>query len=140
MKSVFKVPYRKGTLKAICLDANGNPLGQSSIASASDSLHVEITQEAAYTDSGLVFVDLTISDKDHIVESNADTTLTVDVENGELLGLGSAKPDPTLSYTGNQVQTYYGRALAVIRIQKDGKASVTVTDSNGHKYTKEICL
>ena len=140
MKAVFKIPYRKGTLKAICLDTNGNPLGQSSIVSASDNLHVEITQEAAYTDSGLVFVDLTISDNDRIVESNADALLTVDVTDGELLGLGSAKPDPTLSYTGNQVQTYYGRALAVIRVRKDRKPSITVTESNGHKYTKEICL
>lgn len=138
MKALFKVPYEKGILEAISYDASGAQIGRSVLTSASDKLHIEISAEQKYTSGELVFIDLTIADENQIIESNADTILNVEVKNGKLIGLGSAKPNPTLSYVGNKVETYYGRALAVVQIPKGETATVVVTETQGDQYTKDI--
>jgi hypothetical protein len=85
-----------------------------------------------------VYVNINVTDSNGIVESNADTKLTITVEGGELIGLGSAKPNPELSYTGNEVETYYGRSLAVIKRLNNVPITITAITADGKKYIKEI--
>ena len=53
---------------------------------------------------------------------------------GELLGLGSARPDTTESYLDERTTTFDGRAIAVIRPTAAGAITVTVT-SGGEERT-----
>ena len=56
--------------------------------------------------------------------------MRVDVSGGQLLGLGNGCPYHERSYLGNVTDTYYGEALAVIRPEKPGQITVTVSDGN----------
>jgi len=65
-----------------------------------------------------------------IVESNADTNLSVTVEGGELLAFGSANPRTAESYLSGSFTTYYGKAQAVVRAEKAGTLAITVKGEN----------
>ena len=73
----------------------------------------------------LRYVAVTLSDAQGTVECNADQKLAVVVENGELLGFGSANPRTEESYRDGCFTTYYGRALAIVR-GEDAKIKITV--------------
>ena len=72
-----------------------------------------------------------------VVEANADKKLTVTVEGGELLGFGSANPCTEEQYHTGSFTTYYGRALAIVRVQ--GNTTITVTDGK-ETYKAEIAV
>lgn len=137
-KALFKIPYIPGRLVVKTYNKQGQPMNESSLVSASPDLSVHINPEPVSETQDLIYVNLTIADKNEIVESNADTTLTVNVENGTLLGLGSAKPDPVLSYTGNQTETYYGHALAIVKATTQYPPILHVTLPDGQHFTKEL--
>jgi beta-galactosidase len=63
--------------------------------------------------------------------------LKVTVENGELLGLGSANPYVKGNYTENTTKTYFGEAMAVVRANGNGPLKVMVADKN-HSRVAEI--
>ena len=69
-----------------------------------------------------------------MVESNADTRLTVSVEGGELLALGSANPRTEERFDAGSHTTYFGHAQAVIRRGAAGSATLKVRD----RYTEEL--
>ena len=68
---------------------------------------------------------LSIVGQNGVVERNADDRLTIRVENGELLGLGSANPCTEERYDGDSCTTWYGRAQAVVRAGGAGNLTVT---------------
>lgn len=138
MKATFKLPYKAGQLTAIALDSNGKEINKSTLISADKNNVIQISAEDHHDNSLLVYVNINVTDSNGIVESNADTKLTITVEGGELIGLGSAKPNPELSYTGNEVETYYGRSLAVIKRLNNVPITITAITADGKKYSKEI--
>lgn len=73
----------------------------------------------------LVYLNVSITDKNGITESNADRKLEIHVENGELLGFGSANPRTEEKYQSGTFTTYYGMAQAIIRCNGNCKASVS---------------
>lgn len=75
-----------------------------------------------------------IAGENGVVESNADRKLTVTVEGGELLAFGSANPCTEEQYHTGSFTTYYGRALAVVRVT--GSATITVTDGKERVSTE----
>ena len=58
---------------------------------------------------------LRYTDEDGIWRPLEKHTLKVTVENGTLLGLGSANSYVRGNYTADTADTYYGEALAVVR-------------------------
>ena len=64
---------------------------------------------------GLHFVKIDLVGENGEIECNADTTLSVSVENGTLLAFGSANPATTERFADGKYRTYYGRALAVVK-------------------------
>ena len=138
MKATFKLPYKAGQLTAIALDSNDKEINKSTLISADKNNVIQISAEDHHDNSLLVYVNINVTDSNGIVESNADTKLTITVEGGELIGLGSAKPNPELSYTGNEVETYYGRSLAVIKRLNNVPITITAITADGKKYSKEI--
>lgn len=128
-KASFKTKYESGTLEAVAYDSMGKELGRYSLQSAAGEIGISVRPEEKEVSSGeIVYVDISISGENGIVESNDDRTLSVQVKNGELLAFGSANPCTTESYHTGSFTTYQGRAQAVVRVGSQGKTVIHVSD------------
>lgn len=127
-KALFKTTYTAGVLTAVSYDAAGNEIARSELKSALGALKLQVKPEETMVRAGeIVYVDIALTGENDVVESNADRILSVNVENGELLGFGSAKPNPTEQFDSGNYPTYYGRALAVVRSKEAGQMRVNVS-------------
>ena len=123
-KAIFKTKYAPGTLTAVAYGADGRELGRSSLSSATGKPHICLTPEEGGSD--IVYIPVEIVGENGVVESNADRRLRVTVTGGELLAFGSANPCTEEQYHTGTFTTYYGRALAIVRA--DRNCTITVTD------------
>lgn len=115
-KASFAVKYAPGTLEAVAFDASGCEKGRSKLTSCTVPLHIALTKCDAVPDgANLCYLDIALADANGTVESNADRLLRITVENGELLGFGSANPRTEESYQTGRFTSYYGCAQAVVR-------------------------
>lgn len=129
-KAIFETKYAPGTLKAVIYDKNGNVVGENELKSATGTIRVVPKAEISSAKPGeIAFIDVNLLGDNGVVESNADRKLKVTVENGELLGFGSANPNTPDSFLTGTYSTYYGRALAAVRCGKSGKVTFHVTDT-----------
>lgn len=110
-KAVYTVKYQPGELSVVAYDKSGNLKGQAALQSANSKLKIGIHPESekVQTDD-IVYIPIQIEDQNGIVECNSDKKLTVSVENGILLGFGSANPYTMESFLSGTYTTYYGRA------------------------------
>lgn len=135
-KAVFETKYEPGNVKAVVYDQSGNVVGENQLSSASGDAQVVPSAEAPTAKPGEVaYIDVNLLGTNGVVESNADRKLKVTVENGELLGFGSANPKTAESFVTGTYTTYYGRALAAVRCGKSGKVTFHVTDTTTGKTT-----
>lgn len=137
-RAIFKTRYAPGKLEAVAYDASGREIGRSALESAREA-KLQIAPEKRTAKPGeVVYVPVTIGDG-HNAESNADRKLTVTVKNGELLGFGSANPRTEERFDAGSYTTYYGRALAAVRVGTLGIVTVSVTDGE-RTETAEITV
>lgn len=128
-RAVFRTKYTPGTLTAIAYDAFGSETGRNSLQSATGTIGICIKPEKSSAPPGeVVYIPVTLSGENGVVESNADRRLTVTVTGGELMAFGSANPCTQESYNEGAFTTYYGRALAVIRTGNIENTVITVSD------------
>ena len=76
----------------------------------------------------LVFIPLQYTDSQGKWKPMEKHELKVSVENGTLEGLGSACAYVEGNYAQDTTKTYYGEAMAVIRVGKNGNAVIQVDD------------
>lgn len=123
----FEVEYKPGKLEALAYE-NGLVVGKDCLetvgAPVSITIEPDVTGESGKAD--LVFVTITLRDKDGNIAWEADDEVTVSVSGGKVLGTGSGKIDDTHIYTDNACHAYHGRLLAAILPEGE---SVTVTAS-----------
>ena len=135
----YRVRYEAGTLEAIVYDVQGREIGRSMLASSTGTARLTITPEVDRAACGdMVFVPVELQGENGVLESNADREVTVEVEGGELVGFGSAQPDPTDSYRSGRCRTWYGRALAVVRAGRADMLHVIVRDDAGREADAQI--
>lgn len=132
--ATFTVAYRSRPLTAIGY-RNGLETGRSTllpVGQATVALRTEGPEPTLPT-SDVRFVWIELADTDGTVDSAAADTVSVSVEGGELLGLGSAAPRTTGSFTDSTHETYHGRALAIIRLAdlEHGAHIIVTTDDHG---------
>ena len=126
-RAMFQVKYAPGTLTAVAYDAYGTETGRSELTSAKGPFQVVPRPEADKVKPGdIVYVPVTVEGSNGVVESNADQSVTIHVEGGELLAFGSANPCTEEQYHTGTCTTYYGRALAIIRAGDTGTLKITV--------------
>ena len=124
-KAMFKTKYAPGTLEAVAYDASGRETGRSNLQSATGRRLLAVKPEEERIQVGdIVYVDIAVTGENGVVESNADAKLTVTVENGALLGFGSANPCTEESFDAGSYTTYQGRALAVVRADAPGGVKI----------------
>ena len=128
-KAVFNTAYNPGRLEAVSFDASGREMGRSILTSADGALRLTVAPEVSEAGSGeIVYIPVSVTDADGVVESNADRPVAVTVEGGELLAFGSANPRTEERFDAGKYTTYYGKALAVVRM---GAGDLKVTASDG---------
>ena len=131
-RTVFQVPYEPGKLTAIAFDTARNEIGRCTLRSAGDETVFRLLpEETAVKPDGLSFVRLRYTDAEGIRKPLERHNVRVSVENGKLLGLGSANSYVSGNYTVNTTDTYYGEALAVVQADGTGDVQVTAEDENG---------
>ena len=135
-RAMFNVNYAPGKLEAVAYDASGREIARSALKTAEAPLHIAIRPEVAEAKKGeIVYLPITLEGANGVVESNADRKLKITVEGGELLGFGSANPRTEERFEAGEYTTYYGRALAVVRVGSNTK--VTVADGE-HSVTATV--
>ena len=128
-KAIFKTKYASGKIEAVAYDAGGRELLRSELNSAAGKLSICAQPEKTVAAADeVVYIPVALKGENGVVEANADKKLTVTVEGGELLGFGSANPCTEEQYHTGSFTTYYGRALAIVRVQSN--TIVTVTDGS----------
>ena len=138
-KTAFKIKYAPGTLTAVMYDAAGKTIGKSELSSASGAISIALAPETEKAKPGeVVYIPVSLVGENGVVECNADQTLTVTVQGGELLGFGSANPCTEEQYHTGTFTTYHGRALAVVRVQQN--CTITVTDGQQKQSARiDVC-
>jgi len=135
-KASFKTRYQSGKIEAVAFDATGREISRSELVSATGKTNICLAPEAESAACGeVVYVTVAIVGENGVVESNADRKLTVSVTGGKLLAFGSANPRTEERFDEGTYSTYYGTALAAIRVEQD--CTVTVTDGK-QTVTAEI--
>lgn len=123
-KAIFKAKYVTGTLTAVAFGADKHEISRSELKSA-DNAHIALACENKSPKIGeVLFIDVSIADMCGTVESNADELLMAEVTGGKLLAFGSAQQKSEEKYSSNKTETYYGRALLVVK--SEGDVTVTV--------------
>lgn len=136
-RAVFKTVYQPGEIRAEAFDAQGNRMAECSLKTAGDEtiLTLEPEQESVAAED-LLYVRMKYTDAEGTVKPLERGDITVTVEGGKLIGIGSACPYCEKSYLGDTADTYYGEAMAVIRPDKSGKITVDAQSCYGNAQTE----
>ena len=136
-RTIFSVPYEPGELTAVSKDAQGKEIGRQTLCSAGGDTRLLVLPEETEAAVGqLVFVRLRFTDENGIWKPLCRDTLRVTVENGTLIGLGSANSYVRGGYLTDRTDTYYGEALAAIRTDGDGDVTITVRQEKTGEESK----
>ena len=134
----FSIPYESGTLEAVSYDAADHEMGRCKLQSAGGTTRLTLDAEEPTVKPGhLCYVRLRYTDENGITKPLARGNIQVQVRGGTLVGLGSACPFNNHSYLDNETDTYYGEALAIVRMG-DGDA-MTIAASDG-EYSAELTV
>ncbi len=121
----FQVPYENGTLEAVSYDSSGKEIGRDRLVTAGEETVLSAVPESNAVQPGhLSFIRLKYSDRKGVTKPALRGIIEASVTGGRLVAFGSACPFYELDYLGNQADTYYGEALAIIRA--DGSGPVTL--------------
>ncbi len=127
-KATFKTRYRPGNLSAVAFNGQGQVTGRKELTTAKGAIRIELIPEADRVKAGdLVYLNISLVGENGIIESNADTCLSIAVEGGELLAFGSANPRTEDRFDSGSYTTYYGRALAIVRANQAGLLKIKAT-------------
>ena len=134
----FSIPYESGTLEAVSYDAADHEMGRCKLQSAGGTTRLTLDAEEPTVKPGhLCYVRLRYTDENGITKPLMRGNIQVQVRGGTLVGLGSACPFNKHSYLDSETDTYYGEALAIVRMG-DGDA-MTIAASDG-EYSAELTV
>lgn len=134
----FSIPYERGTLEAVSYDAADHEIGRCKLQSAGGTTRLTLDAEEPTVKPGhLCYIRLRYTDENGITKPLARGSIQVQVRGGTLVGLGSACPFNKHSYLDSETDTYYGEALAIVRMG-DGDA-MTIAASDG-EYSAELTV
>ena len=133
-KTVIPVNYRPGTLRAVALDNADNEVKSTSLSTAGKVADIKVDYERITnngTDYDLVFVNVSLVDKDGNVNTAADDLLSFKVsQNARILATGTSDEDDPTGYTATVRNAYRGRAAAVIQTPRMQSPTLTITNAS----------
>lgn len=134
----FSIPYESGTLEAVSYDDADHEIGRCKLQSAGGTTRLTLDAEEPTVKPGhLCYIRLRYTDENGITKPLVRGNIQVQMRGGTLVGLGSACPFNKHSYLDSETDTYYGEALAIVRMG-DGDA-MTIAASDG-EYSAELTV
>ena len=134
----FSIPYESGTLEAVSYDAADHEIGRCKLQSAGGTTRLTLDAEEPTAKPGhLCYVRLRYTDENGITKPLVRGNIQVQVRGGTLVGLGSACPFNKHSYLDNETDTYYGEALAIVRMGDSDAMTIAASDS---EYSAELTV
>lgn len=134
----FSIPYESGTLEAVSYDAADHEMGRCKLQSAGGTTRLTLDAEEPTVKPGhLCYVRLRYTDENGITKPLARGNIQVQVRGGTLVGLGSACPFNKHSYLDSETDTYYGEALAIVRMGDGDAMTIAASDS---EYSAELTV
>jgi beta-galactosidase len=116
--AVFEVPYQPGELKAIALD-NGKEVAMKVLSTTGEPSAIRLVADRNKIRSDrndLSFVKIEVVDANgHLVPLDSIRISLTISGNGELAASGNANPKDMASVNEQQIETYKGKAQAIIR-------------------------
>lgn len=144
-RTVFRILYEPGTLLAVGR-RGGTETGRDLLTTAGKIAGLRLQPEMPdLTADGrdLCFVEIQAQDSTGVPVFSGEETVSVCVENGELVALGNADPKPDRVYPFSEAQCplYQGRAMAIVRSCSEKEVcKLTVCTESGVGQTLEIAL
>lgn len=134
----FSIPYESGTLEAVSYDAADHEIGRCKLQSAGGTTRLTLDAEEPTVKPGhLCYIRLRYTDENGITKPLARGSIQVQVRGGTLVGLGSACPFNKHSYLDSETDTYYGEALAIVRMGDGDAMTIAASDS---EYSAELTV
>ena len=134
----FSIPYESGTLEAVSYDAADHEIGRYKLQSAGGATSLTLDAEEPAAQTGhLCYVRLRYTDENGITKPLMRGNIQVQVRGGTLVGLGSACPFNKHSYLDRETDTYYGEALAIVRMGDDDAMTIAASDG---EYSAELTV
>ena len=128
-RCLFQTTYQPGELKAVSYDEEGNVISSNTLCTAGTAERLTIFAENNRIRSDgqdLAYIGIHITDDAGQIKMMTDKKIRVSVEGeGELLAVGSGRPDTEEGFFTGTSTTWHGRALAIVRsIEKQGRIRV----------------
>lgn len=134
----FSIPYESGTLEAVSYDAADHEIGRCKLQSAGGTTRLTLdAEEPTVKPRHLCYIRLRYTDENGITKPLVRGNIQVQVRGGTLVGLGSACPFNKHSYLDNETDTYYGEALAIVRMGDSDAMTIAASDS---EYSAELTV
>ena len=128
-RTTFKTTYASGIIEAVSYDGSGTEIGRDRLETAGEKTLLQVKPESTFVrKEGLVFIPIQYTDEKGIWKPMEKHTLKVEIQGGQLMGLGNAGAYFEGNYAGESVPTYFGEALAAVRADGTGPVKVTVSD------------
>lgn len=124
----FKTAYYPGKLEAVSF-YRGNEYSRVTLESVTAPRTIKTFSDVRYVraDSDrLCYIEISVVDAQGRCVPYAHREAVVEVEGGELVALGTGNPEGSI-VSGSSCAVYNGRALAIVKVTDDEKATVTVT-------------
>jgi beta-galactosidase len=130
-KAAFSVPYSPGLLKAVGVE-NDKEMESAILQTSGDAAKIKLIadrKEILANGQDLSFVTIEITDKEGVFQPNASNLLHFKIEGaGTIAGVGNADMKDCDQYVGNTRKAWKGRALVVIKSNRNaGDIKLTVT-------------
>lgn len=132
----FKVRYQRGNITAKGFNLNNEELYSNVLTSASEETILSLIPENhKITMEDLSYVNIEFTDNKGETKVLERDMVEIKVKNGELIGLGHACPYSEHNYKGTITDTYFGKALAIIKPTSKGKIVIEAKSSIGNGST-----
>ena len=146
------IPFQKGRLVANAYDVNNNLIAQDVIYTADIANKLSLKSEKLYykDSDDLLFVEVDVCDKYNNICTFANNTISVEVQNGVVIGLDNGDATSVLPYRSSTKPVFHGKLVCVVKpnnnvnnvtitAKSDGliDGSITVNKSDMTVYAKE---
>lgn len=138
-KALFRIPYTPGTLTAEALDENGTVIAKSTLVTGDAETVLSVKPEKANVETDeVIYVPIEFTDKNGELKPYMEQRVELSVENGKLLGFGSALYKTDEVFDKSYHNTYRGRALAVVQATGQGTIKITVSSAGVESSVAKI--
>lgn len=134
---IFKTPYVPGVIKAKEYDKNNQEIGEVELRTADNQTQISLFPETKAYQDKLLYIPIAYTDQKGIVKPTMRGRITVEVEGAQLLALGHACPYNIEGYRNHFTDTYYGQAMAILKVIDKDEVIIKVTDG---KYSQDMKL